>query len=98
MDEPLADAASPAQSRDLHGPTAVFNSALVYDHKHYMDGIALNLRIHPSAVSTEPVHIEKINAMATRIAKNLIKFAIKDLNPTTSTVNELITALQTIYA
>ena len=51
-----------------------------------------------SAVSTEPVHIEKINAMATRIAKNMIKFAIKDLNPTTSTVNELITALQTIYA
>ncbi|NLV50492.1 MAG: hypothetical protein GXY20_07355 [Clostridiales bacterium] len=51
--EPLADAASPAQGRDKNGPTAVFNSALVYDQSRYMDGIALNLRIHPSAVNTE---------------------------------------------
>ncbi len=49
--EPLADAASPAQGRDLHGPTAVFNSELCFDHSHYLDGIALNLRIHPTALN-----------------------------------------------
>lgn len=51
--EPLADAASPAQGRDKNGPTAVFNSSLCYDQTRYMDGIALNLRIHPAAVNTE---------------------------------------------
>jgi pyruvate formate-lyase/glycerol dehydratase family glycyl radical enzyme len=51
--EPLADATSPAQGRDVNGPTAVFNSTCCFDHTHYMDGIALNLRIHPSAVKTE---------------------------------------------
>jgi pyruvate formate-lyase/glycerol dehydratase family glycyl radical enzyme len=51
--EPLADATSPAQGRDVNGPTAVFSSALCYDHSKFMDGMALNLRIHPSAVSRE---------------------------------------------
>jgi len=51
--QPLADATSPAQGRDVNGPTAVFNSSCCFDHTHYMDGIALNLRIHPSAVKTE---------------------------------------------
>ncbi len=50
---PIADAASPAQGRDKFGPTAVFNSSASYDHSHYMDGVALNIRIHPSAVNTE---------------------------------------------
>jgi formate C-acetyltransferase len=48
--EPLADAASPAQGRDVYGPTNVFNSALAFDHSHFLDGIALNLRIHPTAL------------------------------------------------
>lgn len=76
--------------------------ALVLNGYYYLDtktGNRFSVTVsRGSAVSTEPVLVEKINAMATRIAKNLIKFAIKDLNPTTSTVNELITALQTIYA
>ena len=50
--EPLADSTSPAQGRDLKGPTAIFNSACCFDHSHYMDGIALNIRIHPSALNT----------------------------------------------
>jgi formate C-acetyltransferase len=49
----LADATSPAQGRDLFGPTAVFESTCCFNHGHYMDGIALNIRIHPSAVTTE---------------------------------------------
>lgn len=51
--EPIADAASPAQGRDKNGPTAVFQSSLVYDHKRMMDGIALNLRMHPSVLSNQ---------------------------------------------
>ncbi|NTW71763.1 MAG: hypothetical protein HGA49_05915 [Eubacteriaceae bacterium] len=51
--QPLADAMSPAQGRDLNGPTAIFNSACCLDHGKFMDGIALNLKIHPSALNTE---------------------------------------------
>jgi pyruvate formate-lyase/glycerol dehydratase family glycyl radical enzyme len=51
--EPMADATSPAQGRDRNGPTAVFASARCYDHSKFMDGLALNIRIHPSALSRE---------------------------------------------
>ena len=51
--EPLADATSPAQGRDKHGPTAVMRSACCFDHSKFMDGIALNLRMHPSVLSNE---------------------------------------------
>ena len=51
--EALADAASPAQGRDRNGPTAVFTSSLVYDHTRMMDGIALNIRIHPSVLANQ---------------------------------------------
>ncbi len=51
--EPIADATSPAQSRDKNGPTAVFNSSCCLDYEKYMDGIALNLRMHPSVLSRE---------------------------------------------
>jgi formate C-acetyltransferase len=51
--EALADATSPGQGRDLNGPTAVFGSSVRFDHSKFMDGVALNLRIHPSALSRE---------------------------------------------
>jgi formate C-acetyltransferase len=51
--EALADATSPAQGRDREGPTGVFNSTCCFDHKKFMDGIALNLRIHPTALRGE---------------------------------------------
>ena len=51
--EPLADAASPAQGRDVLGPTGVFNSELCFDHSHFLDGIALNIKIHPTALRGE---------------------------------------------
>lgn len=50
---PIADAASPVQGRDTSGPTAVFSSSLCYDHSRFMDGVCLNIRIHPSALSNE---------------------------------------------
>lgn len=51
--EPIADACSPAQSRDSNGPTAVFMSSVCFDHTKFMDGIALNLRMHPSVLSRD---------------------------------------------
>jgi formate C-acetyltransferase len=51
--EPIADAMSPAQGRDVNGPTAVFLSSCCFDHTKFMDGMALNLRMHPSVLSRE---------------------------------------------
>ncbi len=51
--DPIADAASPAQSRDKKGPTGVFASSCCYDNSHFMGGIALNLRMHPSVLSRD---------------------------------------------
>ena len=48
--EPIADASSPAQGRDVNGPIGVFLSSTTFDHSHYMDGMALNLKIHPTAL------------------------------------------------
>ena len=53
FDQPIADGASPVQGRDHNGPTTVLCSANCYDHKKFMDGMALNIRIHPSALSRE---------------------------------------------
>ena len=49
---PIADASSPVQGRDKNGPTAVFASELCFDHKNFMDGVCLNIRIHPSALES----------------------------------------------
>ena len=48
--EPIADASSPCQGRDVCGPTSVFLSSTSFDHSHFMDGMALNLKIHPTAL------------------------------------------------
>ena len=50
---PIADGASPCQGRDTNGPTAVLASANKYQHNKFMDGMALNIRIHPSALSRQ---------------------------------------------
>ena len=51
--EPIADACSPAQNRDGQGPTAVFASTVCFDHTKFMDGIAVNMRMHPSVLSRD---------------------------------------------
>ena len=51
--DPIADAISPAQGRDKNGPTAIFASAACWDQSRFMDGMALNLRMHPSVLSRE---------------------------------------------
>lgn len=59
---PIADAASPAQGRDCCGPTGVLSSALRFEHGKFMNGLALNLRIHPSALNS-PEGIAKLRTM-----------------------------------
>ena len=59
---PIADAISPVQSRDLNGPTSVFVSATSWDNSRFMDGMALNLRLHPSSLSRDD-GIEKLRDM-----------------------------------
>ena len=49
--EPVADASSPAQGRDQNGPTGVFASSVCFDHSKFMDGLAVNLKIHPGALT-----------------------------------------------
>ncbi|MCQ2452522.1 MAG: hypothetical protein MJ075_05245 [Oscillospiraceae bacterium] len=51
--EPIADASSPAQGRDKFGPTAIMMSATNFDNGKFMDGLALNIRMHPSVLSNE---------------------------------------------
>ncbi|MGI6216240.1 MAG: pyruvate formate lyase family protein [Coriobacteriales bacterium] len=51
--KPIADGASPVQSRDVNGPTAVLQSANCYGQNKFMNGMALNLRIHPTAVADD---------------------------------------------
>ncbi len=51
--DPIADASSPCQGRDVCGPTAVFNSATKFEHGHFMDGMALNLKIHPTSLKAD---------------------------------------------
>ena len=60
--EPIADASSPAQGRDLNGPTAVFTSSVCFDHSKFMDGLAVNLKIHPTTLSGSD-GIEKLRDM-----------------------------------
>jgi len=48
--QPIADAASPGQGRDINGPIAVLNSAVRFDHGSIQNGLALNLRFHPTAL------------------------------------------------
>ena len=42
---------SPAQSRDIHGPTAVLRSALAIDQSPYQATL-LNMKFHPSALAS----------------------------------------------
>ncbi|MBR2737298.1 MAG: hypothetical protein IKD88_01095 [Lachnospiraceae bacterium] len=53
MPDPIADGSSPVQSCDHCGPTAVLYSSQIYEQGKFMDGVALNIRMHPSVVSND---------------------------------------------
>ncbi|MCL1834762.1 MAG: hypothetical protein FWG48_01260 [Oscillospiraceae bacterium] len=67
--EPIADAMSPAQARDVNGPTAVFLSTCCFDHTKFMDGMALNLRMHPSVLANDG-GVEKLREMTKTYFEN----------------------------
>ena len=48
--QPIADAASPGQGRDVNGPIAVLTSATCFDQGCIQNGVALNLKFHPTAL------------------------------------------------
>ena len=50
---PVADSTSPAQGRDVNGPTAVFNSTLCFDHHKLLNGMSLNIKVHPNSMTGE---------------------------------------------
>ncbi|NLV50028.1 MAG: hypothetical protein GXY20_04975 [Clostridiales bacterium] len=67
--DPIADASSPAQGRDLNGPTGVFESSVCFDHSKFMDGLAVNLKIHPNALNGKG-GIDKLREMTLTYFEN----------------------------
>ena len=59
---PIADAMSPVQGRDTNGPTSVFLSSCCFDHTRYLDGMAVNLKIHPTSLNSD-AGIDKLEDM-----------------------------------
>jgi len=51
--EPLSDAASPAQGRDVSGPTAALKSITRVDHRLSPGGVAVNIKFSPTALEGE---------------------------------------------
>ena len=51
--EPLSDGISPVQQMDKLGPTATLKSVSVIDQKKFSNGTLLNMRFHPTALSSE---------------------------------------------
>ncbi len=51
--EPLSDGISAVQGFDTSGPTSILNSVTKFDHSKYSNGILLNMKIHPTAVSND---------------------------------------------
>jgi len=50
--EPLADNVSPSPRDDVNGPTATIKSVTKLDHEKFGCGTILNLKFHPTSVST----------------------------------------------
>jgi pyruvate-formate lyase len=51
--EPLADGISPVQQLDKNGPTATVKSVSAIDQRKFSNGTLLNMRFHPTALSSE---------------------------------------------
>lgn len=60
--EPLADGISPVQQLDKNGPTATLRSVACIDQKKFSNGTLLNMRFHPTALSSES-GMEKLIAL-----------------------------------
>lgn len=61
----LADGISAVQGFDSSGPTAALNSVTCFDHKKYTNGILLNMKFHPTALSNDSGVEKLIDVMKT---------------------------------
>ena len=55
----LSDGISAVQGFDTNGPTGALRSVTCFDHRKYTNGILLNMKFHPTALSNE-AGIEKL--------------------------------------
>ena len=53
LGEPLSDGISPMQQMDKNGPTAILASVSRLDQSKYPNGTLLNMKFHPTALSTD---------------------------------------------
>ena len=51
--EPLSDGISAVQGYDVNGPTAILGSVSNFDTSKYSNGLLLNMKFHPSAISDD---------------------------------------------
>jgi formate C-acetyltransferase len=63
--EPLSDGISAVQGLDKEGPTRVLRSVTSFDHSKYSNGILLNMKFHPTALSNEEGMDKLIQLMST---------------------------------
>jgi len=63
--EPLSDGISAVQGFDTNGPISALTSVTCFDHTKYSNGILLNMKFHPSAISNEGGIDKLINVLQT---------------------------------
>jgi formate C-acetyltransferase len=63
--EPLSDGISAVQGLDTNGPTAILNSVTSFDHTKHANGILLNMKFHPTALSSDDGIDKLIDLMST---------------------------------
>lgn len=63
--QPLADGISPVQQMDKNGPTAILRSTTTIDHRDFGNGTLLNMKFHPSALSSADGMDKLIDLMET---------------------------------
>ncbi|MCU6761583.1 4-hydroxyphenylacetate decarboxylase large subunit [uncultured Roseburia sp.] len=63
--EPLSDGISAVQGLDKSGPTAILRSVSSFDHTDYSNGTLLNMKFHPTILSSEEGYTKLINLMKT---------------------------------
>ena len=63
--EPLSDGISAVQGFDTNGPTNILRSVTSFDHSKYSNGILLNMKFHPTAISNDEGLTKLINLLKT---------------------------------
>ena len=62
--EPLSDGISAVQGMDRNGPTAILSSVTSFNHREFSNGVLLNMRFHPTVLSTDEGYEKLRNLMS----------------------------------